>query len=210
MKPITRTLLTVICIALLLAAWGPAGASPAAAPGAPTVRWVFISPSVAEIRADGVQNGGAPNTGAISWDIYVRLPDSVGAPYPTITAVPGPVWMALGCGFTTKAVSGLPSLAGGTGNRGFLLVGTCTTGFPASSVTGDDVLLATVTLSGCPESAFTMDLNSGSTVFGAPVSDMFDRSLSPYEFDDGHLVDGQACGPVTPMGNRVYLPLVVR
>lgn len=204
-------------VALLLIA-SMASASPAA-PGAPTLRWRATSnPAVSEIYADGITNGGTAGNGAISWDIYVRLPVSVPEPYPTLALTPGPAWTAMSpCGFGTSVT---PGLAGqnGAGTNGYFLSGSCSSGVPTNPVTGDNVLVATVTLTNCPASGFVMDMDSGDDAFGAPVTAIVDRNNSAYNPTDGELTDGGACGnptavtlsnvsagPVAPIGNALYL-----
>jgi len=184
-------------IALLVLATSVTAAP--AAPGTPTLRWVTTSATTAEIRADGIENGGGQaNNGAISWDIYFRFPPSVTAPYPTITAVAGPSWLALNCGFNASISPNQPSAPGMTGDRGVFLNGGCTTSFPASSVTGSNVLLATLSFASCPSvsGGFVMDLDSGDDVYGVPVAQIVDRSNSEYFFQDSDLTDGTAmCAP---------------
>lgn len=181
-----------ISIVVLLVLVTSVAAAPDA-PGTPTLRWVTTSATTAELRADGIENGGGlPNNGAISWDIYFRFPDTVAAPYPTITALPGSSWTGLNCGFASPIAPNQPSGPGATGDRGVFINGSCTTSFPASSVTGDNVLLATLTFSGCPAipGGFVMDLDSGDDVYGTSVATMFDRSNSEYYFQDSDLTDG--------------------
>ncbi|MFZ2421040.1 MAG: hypothetical protein WBV59_22935 [Anaerolineae bacterium] len=201
-------------VALLLVA-SMASASPAA-PGAPTLRWrATANPSVAEIRADGITDGGTAGNGAISWDIYFRLPASVSMPYPTITIVPGPAWTAMSpCSFTTVVAPGQPGV-GGVGSNGYYISGFCTA-TPTTPVTGSDVLIATLTFSGCPATGFLMDMDSGDDAFGDEVTDVVDRFNDPYFPSDAELTDGGACGnptavqlanitagPVAPMTNAL-------
>lgn len=202
-------------VALLLVA-SIASASPAA-PGAPTLRWrATADPNVSEIYADGITDGGTAGNGAISWDIYFRLPPEVSMPYPTITIVPGPAWTAMSpCSFTTVTTSGQPGV-GGAGANGYYISGFCTSS-PTTPVVGNDVLIATLTFSGCPATGFIMDMDSGDDAFGSPVTDVVDRFNDPYFPTDGELTDGGACGnptavqlanitagPVAPMSNALY------
>ena len=62
----------------------------------------------------------------------------------------------------------------------------------ANPVTGNNVLVATVTLSGCPTATagFVMDLDSGDDVYGVPVAGMVDRNNDAYVFSDSSLTDG--------------------
>jgi hypothetical protein len=102
------------------------------------------------------------------------------------------------CGFSTNVSNAMPSGAGGTGNRGVLINGFCTTGIPTNPLTGNDILVATVTLSGCPAGSlgFVMDLDSGDDVFGTSVAQMVDKNSDPYYFTDADLTDGAPmCAP---------------
>lgn len=188
-----RLSIVLLMVGALLVFASVSSAAPGA-PGTPTLRWVTTSTTTAEIRADGIANGGGqPNNGAISWDIYFRFPNSVSAPYPTITAVAGSAWTALNCAFNAAIDPDEPSGPGLTGDRGVFLNGSCTSGgTPASSVIGDNVLLATLTFNNCPSvtGGFVMDLDSGDDVYGVPVADMFDRSNDAYTFTDASLTDG--------------------
>jgi hypothetical protein len=194
-----RRLFLVVVSAVVLLMLVPVVSAAPAAPGTPTLRWITTSPTTAEIRADGIANGGGQaNNGAISWDIYLRFPNTVASPYPAISAVPGPAWTGLNCGFAVPVFPGQPSAPGATGDRGVFLNGSCSSGFPASSVTGSDVLLATLTFASCPSgsSGFVMDLDSGDDVYGTPVAQMVDRSNDSYFFSDSDLTDGDAmCAP---------------
>ena len=203
-------------VALLLVA-SMASASPAA-PGSPTLRWrATADPNVAELRADGITDGGTAGNGATSWDIYFRLPPEVSMPYPTITITPGAVWTAMTpCTFATNITPGMAGV-GGAGTNGYMINGFCTTGIPNNPVIGDDVLVVTLTFSGCPAAGFIMDVDSGDDAFGSPVTDIIDRNNSSYFPTDGELTDGGACGnptavqlanitagPVAPMSNALY------
>lgn len=193
-----RTLILLFSVVALVAFATTAAAAPTG-PGTPTLRWVTTGPTTAEIRADGIENGGGQaNNGAISWDIYFRFPNTVPAPYPVITAEAGADWTGLNCGFAASIAPNQPSEPGATGDRGVFLNGSCTSSFPASSVTGSNVLLATLTFGSCPSAGggFVMDLDSGDDVYGVEVSDMFDRSNDPYYFIDADLTDGAPmCAP---------------
>lgn len=170
-------------------------------PGAPTLRWVTTGPATAEIRADGITNGGTPGNGAISWDVYFRFPASVNAPLPVVSIVAGPAWTGMSpCGFATNVTMNLPSAAGATGTRGVLINGFCTTGVPTNPVTGSDVLVATVTFASCPAGgAFVIDVDSGNDVFGTSVADVVDRNNDPFNLSDAGLADGTAlCVPGIP------------
>lgn len=203
-------------VALLLVA-SMASASPAA-PGTPTLRWrATANPNVAEIRADGITDGGTAGNGATSWDVYFRLPASVSMPYPTITIVPGPLWTAQSpCTFGTVISAGMLGV-GGAGTNGYFINGFCTTGIPTNPVTGDDVLVVTLTFTGCPATGFIMDMDSGDDAYGDRVTDVIDRSNSSYFPSDAELTDGGACGnptavqlanisagPVAPIANALY------
>lgn len=203
-------------VALLLVA-SMASASPAA-PGAPTLRWrATANPNVAEIRADGITDGGTAGNGAISWDVYFRLPPEVSMPYPTITITPGAVWTTMSpCTFATNITPGMAGV-GGAGTNAYMINGFCTTGVPANPVTGNDVLVATLTFTGCPASGFLMDMDSGDDAFGDRVTDVVDKANLAYFPSDAELTDGGACGnptavqlanisagPVAPIANALY------
>jgi len=163
------------------------------APGTPTLRWVTIDTTTAEIRADGITNGGIGGSGAISWDLYFRFPVAVSAPFPVVSIVPGPAWTGMSpCTFATNVSMNQPSAAGATGTRGVLINGFCTTGVPNNPVTGSDVLVATVTFAPCPAggTTFVMDLDSGDDVFGAVVADIIDKNNDPFIRSDAGLTDG--------------------
>jgi hypothetical protein len=168
------------------------------APGTPTVRWVTTGPTTAELRADGITNGGVAGNGAMNWDIYFRFPSTVTAPYPIVSVVAGPAFLAQApCGFQTNVSMSLPSAPGATGDRGVIINGFCGSGVPTNPVTGDNVLLATVTLASCPSTgSFVMDLDSGDEVFGASVAQIVDKNNSAYTLQDSDLTDGEPmCGP---------------
>ncbi len=209
--------LSALVVLLLLASM--ASASPTA-PGTPTLRWrATANPNVSEIYADGITDGGTTGNGATSWDVYFRLPPSVAQPYPVITITPGPLWTAQSpCTFGTNVSSGQPGV-GGVGSNGYFISGFCTTGVPTNPVTGNNVLLATVTFATCPTSGgFVMDMDSGDDAFGGfSVTDVIDRNNDAYFPTDAQLTDGGACGnptavqlanitagPVAPMANALY------
>jgi hypothetical protein len=190
--------LMVVALTIFLLTASLTSAAPGA-PGAPTLRWVTTSATTAELRADGITNGGTAGNGAISWDLYFRFPVTVSSPYPVVTIAAGPTWTGMSpCTFTTSVSMNQPSNPGSTGDRGVLINGFCTTGVPNNPVTGSDVLVATVTLASCPSGSagFVMDLDSGNDVFGASVAQMVDRNNSEYTFSDSDLTDGAPmCAP---------------
>ena len=167
------------------------------APGSPSLRWVTTSATTAELRADNITDGGVTGNGAMTWDIYFRFPASVASPYPSVAIVPGPLFAGQSpCGFTTNVSEGLPSEPGGTGDRGVIINGFCTSGIANNPVTGSDVLVATVTLGSCPAQGFVMDLDTGVAVFGDGVTQIVDRTGDPYVLTDGDLTDGDPmCAP---------------
>jgi hypothetical protein len=171
------------------------------APGTPTLRWVRTSATTAEIRADGLTNGGTAGNGAISWDIYFRFPVSVSSPYPVVGITAGPAWTGMSpCTFATNVSMNQPSVPGTTGDRGVFINGFCTTGVPNNPVTGSNVLVASVTFAACPagSAGFVMDLDSGDDVFGASVADVVDRNNDPFNLSDTNLTDGTLmCAPNT-------------
>lgn len=180
-------------IAALLVMVVTAGAAPG---GTDTiVRWVQTGATTAELRVDGITNG-LP-AGSVGYDIYMRVPQGFAMPSVTVGSV-GPAWAALNCTFSAD-VYPQPSdpPPPGSGDRGLLLIGTCTSGVAQGSVTGDNVLLATLNLAGCPAGGFQMDLDSGDDVYGSPVSDIIDSSLNAYFFSDANMIDGPACGAPT-------------
>ena len=184
--------LLVVALTLFLLTASLTSADPAA-PGTPTLRWVTTSATTAELRADGLTNGGTAGNGAISWDLYFRFPGTVNSPYPVVSIVPGPAWTGMSpCTFTTNVSMNQPSGANATGDRGVLINGFCTTGVPNNPVTGSNVLVATVTFASCPagSAGFVMDLDSGNDVFGASVVDFADRNNDAYYLSDADMTDG--------------------
>ena len=99
------------------------------------------------------------------------------------------------CSFTTVVASGQPGV-GGVGSNGYYISGFCTA-TPTTPVTGSDVLIATLTFSGCPATGFLMDMDSGDDAFGDEVTDVVDRFNDPYFPSDAELTDGGACGNPT-------------
>lgn len=192
---IKRMLVTSLVVALLLTLLTITVSAAPSAPGTPTLRWVRISETQAEIRADGITDGGAAGNGAMNWDIYFRFPVQVNAPYPAVTVQAGPAFLAQApCGFSTNVTMGLPSEPGVTGDRGVIINGFCGSGVPDNPVIGNDVLVATVTLQSCPSAlpqGFVMDLATGIDVVGQPLSKMVDRNNSAYLFQESDLTDGQ-------------------
>lgn len=195
-----RSITAFLVVAFILVMFATVTTAAPAAPGTPTLRWVTTGPTTAEIRADGITNGGTAGNGAMNWDIYFRFPATVASPYPVVSVVAGPAWTGQSpCGFQTNVSMNLPSGPGGTGDRGVIINGFCGSGVPTNPVTGSNVLVATVTLASCPAgsaSGFVMDLDSGDEVFGASVAQMVDKNNSAYTFTDGDLTDGTAmCVP---------------
>ncbi len=186
-----RNITVSLVAALVLVLLATAVSAAPNAPGTPTVRWVTTSATTAELRADGITNGGVAGNGAMNWDIYFRFPNSVTSPYPIVSVVAGPAFVAQApCGFQTNVSMSLPSAPGATGDRGVIVNGFCGSGVPNNPVTGDNVLLATITFASCPAASFVMDLDSGDDVFGASVAQIVDRSNSAYTLQDSDLTDG--------------------
>ena len=187
----------VLLVTLLLVLSVPFVSAADRAPGTPSLRWVTTSATTAEIRADGLATGGVAGNGAMNWDIYFRFPGSVAAPYPGISIQPGPLWTAQSpCGFATNVSENLPSEPGGTGDRGVIINGFCSSGVPTNPIVGDDVLVATVTFATCSSTPFVMDMDTGDAVFGSGVTQIVDRNGDPYVLTAGDLTDGSAmCGP---------------
>lgn len=182
-----------VAVAIMLVMVVSAGAAPG---GTDTiVRWIQTGATTAELRVDGITNG-LP-AGAVAYDIYMRVPQGFAMPVVTVGSV-GPAWTALNCGFTADFYP-QPSdpPPPGSGDRGLLLIATCTSSAAQSSVTGDNVLLATIDLAGCPAGGFTMDLDSGDDVYGSPVSDLVDSNINAFFFPDANMIDGPACGAPT-------------
>jgi hypothetical protein len=188
------TLFLVVAFVLMMVTTAVSAAPDA--PGSPTLRWVTTGLTTAELRADGITNGGVAGNGAMNWDLYFRFPGTVSAPYPVVSVVAGPAFLAQApCGFQANVSMNLPSAPGATGDRGVIINGFCGSGVPNNPVTGDNVLVATVTFAGCPAgnpAGFVMDLDSGDDVFGASVAQMYDRSLDAHTFSDSDLTDGSA------------------
>ena len=76
-RPIIAISLIVVLLVLLSVSYVSASER---APGSPTLRWVTTSATTAELRADGLTDGGVPGNGAMTWDIYFRFPNNVAAP----------------------------------------------------------------------------------------------------------------------------------
>lgn len=182
-----------LAVAVMLAMVTLVGAAPGGTDA--IVRWVQTSPTTAELRVDGITNG-LP-AGAISYDIYMRVPSGFPMPTVTVSSV-GPAWAALNCTFSA-GVYPQPSEPPppGSGDRGLLVIGSCTSAAAQGSVTGDDVLMATLNLSSCPQGGFIMDLDSGDDVYGTELSDIVDPSNAAYFFSDSNMIDGPACGAPT-------------
>jgi hypothetical protein len=190
--------LMVVALTIFLLTASLTSAAPGA-PGAPTLRWVTTGATTAEIRADGITNGGTAGNGAISWDLYFRFPGTVNSPYPVVTITAGSAWTGMSpCTFTTNVSMNQPSAPGATGDRGVLINGFCTSGVPNNPVTGSNVLVANVTLASCPagSAGFVMDLDSGDDVFGASVAQIVDKNNDAYALTDADLTDGAPmCAP---------------
>lgn len=193
-RPIVAVSLIVVLLVLFSVSYVSASER---APGTPTLRWVTTSATTAELRADGLTSGGVQGNGAMTWDVFFRFPNTVPAPYPGVSIVAGPEFVAQApCGFTTNVSEGLPSEPGGTGDRGVIINGFCSSAIANNPVTGDNVLVATITIASCPSVPFVMDLDTGAAVFGEGVTQIVDRDGDPYVLTAGDLTDGSAmCGP---------------
>jgi predicted outer membrane repeat protein len=162
------------------------------------------------LRADNITNGGFAGNGAMTWDVYFRFPVSVAAPYPGVSITPGPLFVAQSsCGFTTNVTVGAPSEPGGTGDRGVLINGFCSSGIANNPVTGSDILVATVNLTGCPGQSFVMDLDTGAAVFGSGVTQIVDTFPDPYVLTAQNLTDGSpicsaTCFATADSGTTVF------
>lgn len=109
---------------LLLMVSVASGAGPNYGVGTPTLRIrATNNPSVSEIRADGITDGGVSGNGAISYDIYVYVPDNV--TQSTMTLTPGPAWVAQCPGFFMAVASPVSVPPPPSGKLGFLLSGFC-------------------------------------------------------------------------------------
>lgn len=187
-KRIASVLISLVAFVLVA---GVVTAAPSA-PNAPSLRWVTTSATTAEIRADGLTNEGQANNGATAWDIYFRFPSSVTAPYPQISFVPGPQFSQL-CGFSTNITQdGLPGTPPSP-TGGVIINGVCTSGSLTTGVTGDDVLVATLTFASCPTGlpqGFVMDMASGIDVFGGEVTNIVYRVTPAQYLPDSSLTDG--------------------
>jgi hypothetical protein len=163
------------------------------------MRWVQTGPTTAEVRADGITNGGVAGNGAIAWDVYFRIPESV-TTLPGISVTPDAVWTNQNpCGFQVVTNAGQPSVPPppGSGDNGFYINGFCSSAIPTNPVTGDNVLLFTVNFTNCPAGGFIMDLSSGADVFGSGVTDMIDKAGDAFVLPEQNLTDGPACGAPT-------------
>lgn len=180
--------------------------------GNPTLRARATSnPNVTEIIADGITNGGVAGNGAAAFTIWFTVPSNVALA--DITATAGPAWINQNCGFSTTMTSQPPI----GGRNTVQLDGYCTAAAGGPRVTGNNVLVASLTFSAASCSAnpggFLVDL----TAEGDNTS-LFEPDGTPYIFPAGALTDGGACGnptavtlsnvtasPVAPMANSLYL-----
>lgn len=214
----SAALVAIIAVFLMVSAASSAGPNGFGI-GTPTMRFRATSnPAVSEIRADGITDGGVAGNGAISWDIYVLVPNNVTAA--TMTLTPGDAWVNQCPGAFATSKSAVPVPPPPPGKLGFLLSGYCTDTRTGPAVTGNNVLVASVAFNSaaCANGGFVVDMD-GSNGY----TDMFDTDPDPgaapaYVFPDSSLTDGGACGnptavtlgnvtasPVAPMGNALYL-----
>lgn len=189
MKP--RFLLVTILLFALLVVVPIANANSLNSIGTPTLRAIpGANSSTVEIYADAITNGGTTGNGAIGWDVYFMVPNTVALADFTVT--PGSAWVSACSGtFSTTKVSQTSVLAG---KNAYLISGVCLAA-QNSVITGSNVLVATLTFtSSCSATgAFNVDLSSGPA---NDSSDLFDTLGDVYIFPDASLTDGgSVCGP---------------
>ncbi|MFZ2486990.1 MAG: hypothetical protein WAZ19_02615 [Anaerolineae bacterium] len=181
---IILALVLCLLIAPVAIASSPAGL------GSPTLRVIpGANSQSAVIVADGITNGGTVGNGAISWDVFIVLPTTVGINDFTVTA--GSAWTALCPGFFTVTKVSQGQFLGG---NAYLLSGFCTQ-VPSGAVTGSDVTIATLNFtSSCSVTgAFDVNLSTGPQ---NDSTDLFDSQNELYLFTEASLTDGGSiCGP---------------
>ena len=152
--------------------------------GSPTLSAVPGAASMqVDIVATGITNGGVAGNGAISWDVYFVVPTTVASADFTVT--PGSAWTALCPGSFTVVKSSQGQFLGG---NAFLISGFCTVS-PTGAVTGDNVLVATLTFTGSCSATGGFDVNLSTGPFD-DSTDMFDSNNELYLFAEGSLADG--------------------
>ncbi len=183
------SLIAVLVVLTLMIGVVPlVGASNPAGLGNPTllVRST-ANPNVSEIVADGITNGGVAGNGAAAFTVWFTVPSNV--VLADIQATAGPAWIAQSCSFST-AMSSQPPIGG---RNTIQLDGFCTAAASGPRVTGNNVLVATLTFSSAACTAnpggFVVDL----TAEGENTS-LFEPDGTPYIFPPQALTDGGACG----------------
>lgn len=159
--------------------------------GSPTLRVVNGgSVSSATIFADGITDGGSAGNGAIGWDIYLTVPNTIGLA--DFTATAGAVWVSACPGtFNVSKVTQTSTVAG---HNAFLVSGVCL--LPQTSVvTGSNVPVVTLNFTSPCAITGTFDLNLD-TGPQNDSTDMFDLIGEVYIFPGASLTDGgDLCGP---------------
>jgi hypothetical protein len=186
-----RLIAVLAVLTLLIAAVPLVSAANPAGLGNPTllVR-TTANPNASEIVADGITNGGVAGNGAAAFTVWFTVPSNVALA--DIQAAAGPAWLAQSCNFST-AMSAQPPIGG---RNTVQLDGFCTTTASGPRVTGNNVLVATLTFSTTACNAnpggFQVDL----TAEGENTS-LFEPDGTPYIFPPAALTDGGACGAPT-------------
>lgn len=178
-------LIGALVLVSVASANGPSGI------GNPTLRVVNGgSPNSATIYADGITDGGSTGNGAIGWDIYITVPNSIGLA--DFTGTVAPVWTSACPGTFLFNKVGQQSTV--VGHNAFLISGVCLV--PQTAVvTGSNVPVVTVTFatSCATTGAFDMNLDTGPQ---DDSTDMFDLIGDVHIFPGSSLSDGgDLCGP---------------
>jgi len=144
----------------------------------------------ATVYADGITNGGVANNGAIGWDLYITVPDSIGLADFTLAA--GPAWTSVCPGTFLLNKVGQQSTV--VGHNAYLVSGVCLV--PQTAVvTGSDVPVVTITFATSCSTTGAFDLNLDTGPFD-DSTDMFDLIGDVHIFPGSSLSDGgDLCGP---------------
>jgi hypothetical protein len=186
-----RLVAVLVAVTLVLGIVPLVSASNPSDLGNPTLRVnPTASPTVSQIFADGITDGGVAGNGAAAFTIWFTVPSNV--VLADISAAAGPAWIAQNCNFSTF-MSAQPPIGG---RNTVQLDGFCTSAASGPRVTGSNVLVATLTFtqSACSAnpSGFLIDL----TAEGDNTS-LFEPDGTPYIFPPQALTDGGVCGAPT-------------
>lgn len=187
-----RSTTILLVLSSLLLGVAVAGASTEGI-GNPTLRVVNGgNDQTAVIYSDGITDGGLAGNGAISWDIFLTVPNTIALADFNVTA--GQVWInqcpgAFNVVKTTQS-STIP------GQNAFYIIGGCSATRTGPPVTGSNVPVATVVFtSQCSQTgSFNINLTTGGDPMG-DLTDMYDTNNELYLFPETRLTDGgDLCG----------------